>query len=789
MLKNYIKIALRNYLKNRIYILVNVAGLTLGIACSIVAFFNWDFHVNFDKQNIKSPYLFKINTVRNIGGVKENYALSPMPLGSHILGSIAGVQDFARYTIVNANFKKEDVVLSQSVAFADSQFMELFDFPLISGDVKELRLSNKIIITQEIEKEYFGEDSGLGKELLLVKGSTVYGFLIGAIIENHKLNSSFKFNIIANMEAYENIYNIDREDWSNMTHATFIKLHSSQKKTVIENLLVDFIAPQNESNEEWKADSYYLTPLSTMANEARYIRGNHLGQNNPEGAIMIPNIMAIMILLVACFNFTNTSIAMSGSRIKEIGVRKALGAQRGQLSLQLLTESFIIVLISLILGLLLSEMLLPLYSSLGPWIDIQSNYTDNIGFLLFLMSLVIGTGLLAGAYPALYVSSFNVISIFRNKIKVKDSNWFTKSLLILQISFSLMAIIQGVVYVQNSWLQGNFNLGFNRKSIITVPISENSNITVLKNELLQEEGFKSLAFTNHHIGYSISSAKFKTAYIEDEVRLFEVGPNYLNTMEIELLEGRNFYSENQADQISSIIVNETLLKQFNINALGSKYKLNNKEYQIIGVIKDFYPFGLWKGNVNNPTVLKLSSDSTYNFLAVNFGENDIALMNKKVLKIWSSVNPDLPYEGEVVNQQVYLSELLSNNMSYFSFFQALVATLLSITGLYTMVSLNILNRTKEIGIRKIFGASRANIIKLFNTNILIVLAIAIFMGTASGYYITEIFLDLMFSIHAHLNFATIAISVISLLILSYGVIGFKILDTMNNNPVDSLRQE
>ncbi len=708
--------------------LLNIAGMTLGIGCAIVAYFNWDFHTNFDQQHIKYPEVVKINTTRVIDGIKEKHAISPMPLGPQAKSSIPAILDYSRYIGRRGNVRRGDKVLANKIGFVDSSFMKLFHFPLLKGSTAASESPGKIIITKSIERAYFGADSGLGESLTLLLEDDKHELIIGAVIEDHKLNSSFKFDILMSTTSFENLYSKDLGSWSEMADATFIRLTNKTDLNNLQNLLSRFIEPQNTANEEWLASQYFVTPFNKMADEARYLRNNRLGQNNPDGTILIPTIMAVMILLIACFNFTNTSLAIAANRIKEIGVRKALGAKKSQLQWQLIIESMSIVCLSVLLGMVLAEFLLPVYSSLGPWIELSSDYSENILFFLFLFILAISTGLLSAAYPALYISNFNVISIFQKKIKVKYTNWLTKSLLILQIAFSIMAIIQGVVYIQNSTLQKEFDLGFNRSDIISIPLAPGSQYRGLKNSLSQLTDIESVAMTNHHLGYSRSGGKFKTSHFEDEVRVFEVGPNYITTMHIELTEGKNFHLQNDSSQLGSILINETLASQFQITDFSLPYTFNDEPYQVIGIVKDFYPNGLWRGEMNHPAVLKLSSENNYKFMIINTGSNDVSTMNSRIREQWKEFNPEIPYEGELNNKQVYLSELLSNNMTYFSFFQAVVASLLSITGLFTMVSLNIQNRQKEMSLRKVLGATDWGIFKLYNVQIIVVIITESFLG-------------------------------------------------------------
>ena len=332
------------------------------------------------------------------------------------------------------------------------------------------------------------------------------------------------------------MYGLTREDWGYFSHATFLLLHDGKVAAEVEQLLQRFIDPINETREDWDAEEYYLVSLDQMAREARYIRSNYLGQNNPEGAIMIPIIMGVIILLVACVNFMNTSIALSEKRLKEIGVRKAIGASRVQLISQLLTENIILILISLGLGIYLAELLIPLYSQLGPWIDLEITYTNNYFFFGFLTALLLVTAILSGSYPAFYISKFNATNIFSGRYRLKGSGFLSKILIIMQLAFSLIALIQGIVYVQNTWLQKNFDLGYKKYGIVTIPVTEGVNYTTFRDEMQSYTGVKEIAGTHHHVGYNISVGVAEINARKDQIRVFEVGQNYIEAMEMEVLQ-------------------------------------------------------------------------------------------------------------------------------------------------------------------------------------------------------------------------------------------------------------
>ncbi len=790
MIRNYLKIAARNYSRNYIYVIVNILGLTFGIACSIIAYFNWEFHNDFDGIHSNRDKIFKVNTVRNFENQSQNYGITPFPLADQ-LGNISNITKTARYSIHNEVVKLDDKVIRQEIAYVDPEFLDIFTFDMVAGTKGALDGIYQAYVTQATAETYYGNTDPLGKPLKLrtAEGREIE-LNISGIIPDHPLNSSFKFNLLLNMDSYIQIYGLNREEWGYFSHATFLLLDHRASSSGVEKLLQPYINPLNEAREDWIAEKYYLVPLDNMASEARYIRGNYLGFNNPEGAIMIPMIMAAILLLVACVNFMNTSLALSENRLKEIGVRKSVGARKGQLVVQLLTENILLILIALVFGILLAEYLIPIYSQLGPWIDLKITYLNNFPFFGFLVTLLLLTAVFSGLYPALYISKFNVTNIFNGRYKLKGSGRISKILVVLQLSFSLIALIQGIVYVQNTWLQESFDLGYKKYGIITIPLTKDSQFQSFSDEIQSHTGVLDIGGTNHHVGYNLTSGIAEINGQKNEIRVFEVGANYAPAMEMELAEGRNFHDDSEQEIEESIIVNQQFIKDFHIvDPLDRRVLLNEKPYHVIGIVEDFYPYGLWKNETNHSMILKLVPKNDFQFVVVNVDSNKTKEMDSFLESKWKQMFPNSPYESELENIHVARSELLSANLAAMNIFLAAIALFLSAVGLFTIISLTISKRTKEIGVRKILGASLFQIIGLINKGFIWIILLSIGLGVIMGAYLTEMFLDLMYAIHSHVGITSIGITTILVITIVTLTSGFKIVGAANGNPVDALKYE
>lgn len=762
----------------------------MGIACCIVAYFNWEFHDSFDGGHQNEDRIYKVNTVRNFDQQQQNYGISPIPLATSVILESNDVKNTARYFEVSEIVKLEYKVIRQRVAYSDPDFLRIFSFKLIEGNPVLLKEVNRVFVTSETAIQYYGQTNVVGRRLLMItQDGKEVELSIAGVFEDHPLNSSFNFDVLLNFEMYTDIYNLSEDDWGTFAHATFLLLDNKYAAKTVEEQLQKFKDPLNESREDWEAEAFYLTPLDDMANQARYIRSNYLGQNNPEGAIMIPTIMAIVILLVACFNFMNTSISLSGKRLKEIGVRKAIGASKSQLIFQMLSENILIILMALGLGILLAEFLIPLYSQLGPWLDLSINYAGNITFFTFLIVLLILTAVLSGAYPAFYISRFNTSNIFSGRFRLKGTGALSKVLMVLQLGFSLIALIQGIVFVDNTYLQNGFDLGYKKHGVITIPYNANLNYSSFRDKVITHTAINKVAGTKHHVGYNQATSVAEIGANKREIWIFEVGDTYMETMDFKMIEGRPFFEDSEMEVEHAIIVNQNFLRDYDLHdPIDQRVLLDDKSHHIVGVVKDFYPYGLWRGENDIPAAIKVIDDSEFSFIIANVNGN-VEEADKYLETEWKAMFSDVPYESEKENIHVYRSALLSGNMAVLNIFLALTALFLSATGLFTLISINIQKRTKEIGLRRIMGASISQIVGLINKGFIWVVIIALILGTIMGTYFTEMFLDLMYSIHAHVGLLAIGITSSLVILILTLTSGFKVIKAADSPPVEALKYE
>ena len=347
MLQNYILITLRSIIKNKIFILINVLGMGIAVACCIVAYLNWEFSSNFDKNHTNAESVYRVQSWQDYQGTRNRHALVPNPLGNVVRENFTDVDEVVRYTASQNNFRIGDEVFNSAVAYADSAFFDLFTFELKAGTFSALHDKSQILISDELARKYFDTEEVVGRQITQINNGELKEFTVGGVFAVQPLNSSFAFEAITH---WDNYWDTTPEkialdsDWKSMS-MLFLQIKDETRISRIVKQLQAYIEPQNIAREDLKLSEYYLQNFKTLSANFygdTWLAGEQLRWGFPPSAVIGPGVMAIFLLLLACFNFTNTSIAISGKRLKEIGIRKTMGGVRGQLIFQFLSESIVL---------------------------------------------------------------------------------------------------------------------------------------------------------------------------------------------------------------------------------------------------------------------------------------------------------------------------------------------------------------------------------------------------------------------------------------------------------------
>ena len=791
MFKNFLQITFRNFLRNKFFVIVNVIGLGIALACCIVAYYNYRWNADFDIILSQKENIYKVGFTIDNNGQTQAYGINPISLKPTIENSMAGVDEIVRVHRSEMAVRYGEKIFNQTIGFADENVFSIFDYPFLRGDANSIKDERSVIITDEFAKICFGDQDPIGEmvRIFLIDGQE-RSFKVSGIIKDIPENTTFRFGLIVHIDNYIEMNGIEENNWQSWIAGTFLLIPDKNSAPMIEKHLETFIPIQNEAREDFKIGRFYLEELKSVPNTSRKTNYYWLNHGLHPAAFAAPTIMAILILLLACLNFTNTALAISSRRLKEIGLRKVMGGLRKHTIMQFLGENFLLVFIAMLTSLLIGTYLIDEWTKMWEY-TIFIDYAGGAKLWLFLFGLLIVTGLAAGSYPAFYVSKFNPINILKGDVKHSGGGLISKILLVVQFTLAVTGIIATVIFTQNANYQDNLSFGYNKEKIIAVPFNNNSTLELFRNSIVQNPSIQSVGWSEEHIGWSNYNRTLKWgAEEEHEVRGFDIGKGYFETMGLQLLEGRYFDQDFQeSERGHAIIVNEKLVEVFGWeNALGQRLKENDTlTLTVVGVVTVFYPSGF--STDISPTMLRLGVKERMRTLVVKADPKNLEQLNTQMNEVWEELIPNAVYPGFMQEERFAEAKTINKNIVSMFLFLAVVSVLLSLVGLYTLVSLKVIKKTKEIGIRKVLGAPVFSVIRLLNREFMIIIFIAAVLGSILGYYLSKMMLDSMYEVYKSVTITSFIIPTIIILIVSVITISGKVYSAANKNPVDAINYE
>ena len=791
MLKNYLIITFRNLSRNIFFVLINIIGLGLALAVCIVAYLNNKFDADFDKYHENRKNIFKVESERPIQERKQWYGITPFSLGPLIINDISSVEEVVRVQMSNSPVKAGEKNFSKRIAWCDTAFFKVFTIKMISGSSSLISNKNSILLDEEMADIYFGDEDPVGKIISVFADSEEERtFLVGGVFEKLPLNSSFVFQAITSIDNYIEMWKVNEYDWKTLTAGTFLFLSDPSQASTVEELLRQYIPVQNDAREDFQIEKFRLVPLTKMAHMAWGIWGNWFRQSFHPAAVTAPPIMAIFILLIACFNFMNTAIAFSSRRLKEIGVRKVAGSKRIQVILQFMGEYFLLSFLSIILAVFFGKYLVSLYSSMWEYLDITLSFREYPELWVYLFLLLILTTFLAGTYPSFYISRFNPVYIFQDKLKIGSRNILSKILLTLQFIISVLALLSGIIFSRNARFQENIYLGYDKDNIIAVPIRNHSHFIAFRDAVRTNPKIESVGESEEHIGRSSFNRSVEYQNIRYEVQILDIGDDYFTTMGLKLTDGRGFPVELAlTDKENSIIISKKFAEEFGIqNPVGQRVMMDDTvPLNIVGVMENIYLYGVW--SKIEPMILRRGDNERMRTLAVRASEENLQEVNQFLEEQWKELVPNYPYEGFFQDDLMNEGRDINRNIKNIYIFLAFIATILSAIGLYTLVSLSIIRRTKEVGIRKVMGATIPRIISILNREYVIILIIACIGGSLSGYYLSKQMMDSIWDVFTDVTVFTFMVPILLIFAVAVITMGWKVYSAASKNPTESLRYE
>lgn len=817
MVQHYSKIAFRSLWRDKVHSIINVLGLSLGIACCILISLFVKDELTFDAFHTKAERIYRVYVKENWGENQEFFnTVTPFPMGPALKENFGEVEAHVRILNTNASVKHDDQQVNETVIVAGSDFFSVFDFEVIDGTIDEaLQKQNNTVLTASYAKKYFGEVNPIGKNLTIQLRNSFEDFVVAAVVKDVPTNSSIQFNILLSDLLFPKLVDAETltSGWFNVNPETYILV---REETDVDQLLAKFpsVFKTILGEENFNQSKYQpgLQPLTSI----------HLDTSYPVGIAPVSNgrysyilaAIALLILIVACINFVTLSIGQSIRRSKEVGIRKVVGSLRQQLIVQFIGEALILTMLSTAFGVLLAYFNLPLFNDL-------SGKQLLFPFDAFLLSIVVGMiviiGLLAGSYPAFILSSFKPISVLKGQLTFGSSRQTLRKILVgVQLVLSIFLISSTLTMQRQLTYLRTKDLGFAKDQVLVVrlkvPQADGLAERVAKGFEVAEQFKVALAkipdvvgicATSHDFGNgswtSIGFTDDKNVYRDFFMNVID--ERYTDVLKMKLLAGRSFSAEMPSDKRRAVLVNEAFVKAFGWDdALGKKIPgARFPDHEIIGVVKDFNFSSLYTkiaplvlvqdANLILQGVQNINiSSSPIPKLLIRIRPNNVKETLRDIGKVWTSLTPEAEFNFDFVDEAMAAQYRSDQNLGKIVGVATLLAIIIGGLGLYGLASLAMLNRVKEISIRKVLGASENSLLVLLSKEYVYLILVCLVLSVPATYFLMQTWL-LSFEYRTHIGIDVFFLAGGLSMIIAVFTIGFQTLRTARTPPAENLKTE
>jgi len=788
MLRNYFKITLRNLLKNRLYSFINITGLAIGIASSILILLWVSSEISYDKFLPKADRLYQVYANAKFDGSISSWQSVPLPTYEAMKTADSNI---ARATVSDWGGERlitfEDTRLLKESYFVGEEFLEMFEFPLIYGNAEDvLDDPSSIVITESLAKELFGDEDPMNKMVMVDDQSLLK---VTGILKDLPDNSSFDFEYLMPWRQYEIISPWvvrNTTNWGNFSFQVYVELNDPSNYADVEANIKNMLTENGQDDVE---RAFFIYPMLRWHLYSNFENG--IEQGGLSDYVSLFTIIAIFIVLIACINFMNLATARSEKRAKEVGIRKSIGSKRIELIIQFLGESVLIAFIAYVIAITLAQLLLPLYNEM---VDKQLyiDYT-SITFWLYSLAIILFTGLVSGSYPAFYLSSFKPVKTLKGSVSVgKSASTPRKTLVVLQFGFAILLMVGTTVIIKQIDLVKNRELGYNQARLLSVETSDElqDNYNILKQELLQSGAVESVTRSNAPVTaiYSNNFLSWPGKPEELKVMFTTVATeyDYAKTMGIKMLMGREFSEDFKSDS-SAIIINKAGLDLMNLDdPLGTELDLWESKRTLIGVM-DNVIMGSPHREVK-PMFMIMDTD-WISYVTIRIAANeDIPVALSTIKTIFKKYNPAYPFDysfADVEYARKFKTISMTSNLATLF---AILAILITGLGLFGLASYTAEQRTKEIGIRKVLGASTSSLIRLMSKEFSILVVIAFALSAPLAWWLMDMYLE-RYPIRTEITWWIFPL--VGLIALGYAllIVINQAARAARANPVNSLRSE
>lgn len=803
MLKNYFKIAWRNLIKNKVFTMANIVGLTSAFAISILLVMTALFELSFDQFHTNKETAYQLYLSNQTPRGPKISTSNPVPLAPALKEEVPGIKHIARAVSDDALVSYNDKVLDLDAEFVDASYFEIFTFPTLLGDTRNpIPDKNSVAITEETAEKLFGNVDVIGKTVSIQMGGEENPFTIASVLKNSPTNSSIDFEIVIPFESYPE-YGPNKDRWDAQFHPVYLQLEDGVSVAEFEKNTQGFTnLHYRESIEGDKRDGamadanglfkqFHLLPITDM-------RFTSYKSGVAETKRIFPNIIlgiALVIIFIVSANFINMNIALSEKRLKEIGMRKTLGAVKKQLFFQFWLESLLIFTVSILLGVMASNFLLDPFKTLFSTKASFANVAQPSVILFFALAIFCIT-LIAGGYPALVMSKIGTLRALKGKLDL-GRNRLRNGLIVLQFSIAIILISGTLVLHGQIQFMRNKDLGYNKEQVISIPLNGKKDsyrvVELLREELKNNPAILSVSGADNNLGMgrdgSLSSSMMGFDYKGRGVttNALTVDYDYAKTLDIELVKGRMFDRSFKTDSLS-LVINEAMAKQLGEeDPLSVRIPMDDSvTYSVIGVVKD-YNFQEVSNEVQ-PLTLFMSKDWELYYAYVKIAPTNIAGSFDAIKDAWEKVEPRAEFLGSFLDENVDRTFRREKTLATIITSGSILGILLSCIGLFAISMLVVAQRTKEIGVRKVIGASVSSVALLLTKDFLKLVGIAFVIATPVSWYILNEWLQ-NYAFRVTLSPLFFVGAGLLATLIAFITISSRTVKAASANPVKSLRTE
>lgn len=805
MFRNYLKIALRTLWKNRTHTIINLVGLSVAFGTCVLLFLTATFELSYDSFHTDADRLFRLNFLSsNRDGTPDRSSTMPFPITPALKAEFPEIEGVSRYFSSGASVRRNDQTFSKQVRLVDADFLTMFTFPLQKGSPKTaLNGLSNVVISQKMASDIFGNADPLGKPLQLRLNDAWQAFTVTGVVSDFPTNSTLNYDAFIRSENAAD-YQGSKTRWDHGSHDVYVKLKPGTDPQTLQRrtqaFMDKYFAQDNKEqreqgypkNELGFQKSLLLQPLPEVHFDTTTIHGQGISRTYVYTLLLI----GLFILTIACINFINLTIAQSLSRAREVGVRKSLGARRGQLFGQIWGETLILCFLALLIGLGLAYAALPTFNRLFSSHLLLADFlkpgvlaVTGLGFLLIT--------LVAGGYPSWFVTRFNAVEVLKGTVKVSRPGLLQNSLITAQFTIAcLLMVCTLIVHQQITYLQQK-PMGLDKEQVVSIPVGNELNGTealkTMRDRLANQPAVVAVSGSGVNIGSGLdgssSRSMFGFLYGKRDITCdwLRVDTDYLKTMGIKLLQGRDFSPAFGTDSSSAVLITQSMAKQLGeANPVGKYIKPDAKAFQIIGVVSDFNLYSLHQEA--KPITLQMQADRPIRYILIRVSPQNLTGAMDIVKTAWKSVAPKQEFIGSFLDENTDRWYKKEQRLATIFSTAAAIAIMLSCMGLFATALYAIQQRTKEIGVRKVLGASVPSLVALLSRDFLKLVVVGILIASPLAWWTMHNWLA-DFAYRVDIAWWVFVVAGLLAILIALLTVSFQSVKAALMNPVKSLRSE